>query len=267
MSFILDALKKLEHKQKPGSVPDLLTVQEKPPEGPKKRPLWPYLLFTVLLLNAVLFIVWLYPWQTEKQIVDPRYSEQKQEAEKSPAAIHAPRQERTMVSETNKREKREPESFPEQDRNVPGTTRNPLQSDEKTSPVHREAPSEDSSPEKSEPELPIIGTFDIAPSLHEPPSAITTTPTELQPSEPPVKEVEKGGATLHELPESVRENVPHISISGHIYSNIPASRIATINGQIVREGDSVSDGLRVVEITPSGVILSYEGYRFHIRAF
>jgi general secretion pathway protein B len=264
MSFILDALKKLEHKQKPGSVPDLLTVQEKPPEGPKKRPLWPYLLFTALLLNAVLFIVWLYPWQIEKQIVAPWSSERNQGAEKKPAAIHAPRKGKDSLIETKKRE---PEPFSEQDRTVPVTTGDPVQSVEKAQPVPPEASPESPAPEKTEPGIPIIGTFDITPSLHEPPSAITTTPSESQPSESPVKEAEEGKATVYELPDSVRENIPTISISGHIYSNIPASRIVNINGQIVREGDSISDGLKVVEITPSGVILSYEGYRFHMRAF
>lgn len=264
MSFILDALKKLEHKQKRGSVPDLSTVQEKPPEGPKKRPLWPYLLFTALLLNAVLFIVWLYPWQTEKQIVAPRSSERNQGAEKKPAAIHAPGKEKDSLIKT---QKREPGPSPEKDRTLPVITGDPVQSVGEEQPAPPEASRESHSQEKTEPGLPITGSFDIAPSLHEPPSAITTSPNESQPSESPVKEAEKGKATVYELPESVRQNIPKISISGHIYSNIPSSRIVNINGQITREGDSVSDGLRVVEITPSGVILSYEGYRFHMRAF
>ncbi|TNF53167.1 hypothetical protein EP227_06300 [bacterium] len=264
MSFILDALKKLEHKKKSGSVPDLLTVQEKPPEGPRKRPLWPYLLFTALLLNAVLFIVWIYPWQTEKQTVATRSSERHGAAEKKLAVIHAPGKEKDSPIET---QKREPGPSLEKDTPPPVTTGSPVESVEKAKSASPVTQLENPAPEKAEPGLPITGTFDIAPSLHEPPSAITTAPGESQPSDPPAKEAEREKATVYELPESVRENIPTISISGHIYSNIPASRIVNINGQIAREGDTVSDRLKVVEITPSGVILSYEGYRFHMRAF
>lgn len=264
MSFILDALKKLEHKKKSGSVPDLLTVQEKPPEGPRKRPLWTYLLLAALLLNAVLFIVWLYPRQTEEQIAATQSSERHEAAEQKPAVIHPPGKEKDSPIKIQKRV-----SGPslEKDRTLPETIGKPVQSVGKTKRALPETSPESPAPEKTEPALPITGTFDIAPSLHEPPSAITTAPSEIQPSEPAVKEAEREKATIYDLPGSVRENIPTISISGHIYSNIPASRIVNINGQIAREGDSVPDGLRVVEITPSGVILSYEGYRFHMRAF
>jgi hypothetical protein len=42
MSFILDALKKLEHRQKRGSVPDLLTEQVSVEKKPKRRKIWFY---------------------------------------------------------------------------------------------------------------------------------------------------------------------------------------------------------------------------------
>jgi hypothetical protein len=69
MSFILDALKKLDHKQKPGSVPDLLTVHEPAHREPRKRPWLLYVILLALILNAGIIALWLHPWESEKTVV------------------------------------------------------------------------------------------------------------------------------------------------------------------------------------------------------
>ena len=53
MSYILEALKKVEQKEKQGGVPKLLSFPGGTAPKPKKRTLWPYLLVAALLLNAV----------------------------------------------------------------------------------------------------------------------------------------------------------------------------------------------------------------------
>ncbi|MEK6528623.1 MAG: general secretion pathway protein GspB, partial [Nitrospirota bacterium] len=70
---------------------------------------------------------------------------------------------------------------------------------------------------------------------------------------------------LDELPLSVRQKLPTLTIVAHIYSNNSASRMANINGRTVREGQNVADGIKLEEITLNGVILSYRDYRFRIR--
>ena len=65
MSFILDALKTLEKKRHHSSVPNILTVHGLPPQETKKRLLWPYLILSALLLNAIILTVWLRPWETD----------------------------------------------------------------------------------------------------------------------------------------------------------------------------------------------------------
>ncbi|MBI5739653.1 MAG: general secretion pathway protein GspB [Nitrospirae bacterium] len=67
MSFILDALKKLEQKRQRGAVPDLMTVHMPESQKPQKRPLWPYLVLVALILNAGILTAWLRPWGTEKK--------------------------------------------------------------------------------------------------------------------------------------------------------------------------------------------------------
>jgi general secretion pathway protein B len=51
VSFILDALKKAEHDRLPARVPTIATVHGAPE---RRRPMWPWILSGVLLLNAVL---------------------------------------------------------------------------------------------------------------------------------------------------------------------------------------------------------------------
>ena len=62
MSYILEALKKLEQKRRREEGTHLLSDQHPAALPRKQRPLWPYLLFLALLLNAGLLLWWLRPW-------------------------------------------------------------------------------------------------------------------------------------------------------------------------------------------------------------
>ena len=45
-------------------------------------------------------------------------------------------------------------------------------------------------------------------------------------------------------------------------SNKSVNSIVSINSRMLKEGESLAPGLRLEQITPDGVILSYKGYRF-----
>ena len=70
---------------------------------------------------------------------------------------------------------------------------------------------------------------------------------------------------LNELPLPIQQSLPSLVISVFLYSEDPTSRMVKINGQMMREGQSLTAGLKLEEITPEGVILSYKNYRFRIR--
>ncbi len=74
-------------------------------------------------------------------------------------------------------------------------------------------------------------------------------------------------AALSELPVSVQQSMPHINIEGHIYDDNPAGRMVIINGVIRKEKQPIGQNMRLEEITPNGVILSYQGYVFHMGVF
>jgi general secretion pathway protein B len=70
---------------------------------------------------------------------------------------------------------------------------------------------------------------------------------------------------IEDLPSSIQQSLPPITISVSLYSDEPDSRMAKINGAMIREGEYLTTGLRVEKITPDGVIFSYQNYRFRAR--
>ncbi len=82
-----------------------------------------------------------------------------------------------------------------------------------------------------------------------------------------VSAAESGISSLKDLPVSVQQSLPTINIEGHIYDDNPAARMVIINGKIRREKQSLGAMLKLEEITPNGVILSYQGHVFHMGVF
>ncbi|SPF46711.1 hypothetical protein SBDP1_610077 [Syntrophobacter sp. SbD1] len=67
----------------------------------------------------------------------------------------------------------------------------------------------------------------------------------------------------HELAPQIRDSIPNLSVSMLIYSKEPGERWININGSKRHEGDKISEGLKLEEITTDGAILSYQGRRFY----
>ena len=67
---------------------------------------------------------------------------------------------------------------------------------------------------------------------------------------------------ITELPLSVQQELPAMTISVHAYSGKPADRLVSINSRLQREGEFVAPGLKLEQITPQGMIFSYKGYSF-----
>lgn len=67
------------------------------------------------------------------------------------------------------------------------------------------------------------------------------------------------------LPDNLRNEIPALTFSFHVYSDVPSSRTIIINNRRVREGDSVLQHLQLEEITREGVVLSWKGRRFYIN--
>ena len=90
------------------------------------------------------------------------------------------------------------------------------------------------------------------------PAAPVTSPKE------PVVPIatEQKATTLSELPLAIQHEIPDMKIQLHSYSNKSVNSIVSINSRMLKEGESLAPGLKLEQITPDGVILSYKGYRF-----
>jgi len=73
---------------------------------------------------------------------------------------------------------------------------------------------------------------------------------------------ERAPVRFAELPFSIQQEIPKLSILFHLYSRNPKDRLVSINDRMLHEGDSVAPGLVLEQITPDGMVLGYKGYRF-----
>ena len=67
-------------------------------------------------------------------------------------------------------------------------------------------------------------------------------------------------------PEQGSVNPPVLKVSGIIWQDVPSERKAVINGTVTREGDSV-EGVKVLEIYPTYVVVSSKGKSFKVKMF
>lgn len=247
MSYILDALKKSERERKRGTVPDVLTVQEGLQPSAKKRSLWPVFVITALFLNAVLLLWWFAPWKADSQrtaAVKPPVHRQPQDSVKTEALPGSAKEELPRPTAQDA----EIHAGSPKSRAVTGTevTKLPKPSsglvpDRQPDPGSRE---KDSGKAKKDERR-----------------------EESIPSEQPVAALppaENRIYRLKELPDPLRKTLPDFSISAFLYSATPSSRMVRINGQMLHEGEELSPGLQLEEITPDGVIMSCRTYRFSI---
>lgn len=71
---------------------------------------------------------------------------------------------------------------------------------------------------------------------------------------------------LRQLPVDVQRSLPDLTFSVHIYSKDPASRRVKIGERMMIEGQRITPQVRLEEIIPKGVILSYQEHRFRMSA-
>jgi general secretion pathway protein B len=69
---------------------------------------------------------------------------------------------------------------------------------------------------------------------------------------------------LQDLPDHIRSQLPPQSLGGLIYSSTPADRIAIVNGQPYREGDTVARDLVVEEILPRAAVMRWRDQRYQL---
>lgn len=236
MSYILEALKKLERERQREKIPDLLARQEEAYPVKKRRLFWPYIVAGLVLLNAM-FVFWLLWVDPRMNMVQPPADQSRVVAEKIAPAPQ------TVVEETRGQpdiEDKKDAIPPEKKTMIPTVPRQPQV------PLPKKITPEPSPPKTAaiETPRPVQVKVEAAPKTIKPtpPSAQTTS--------------------VKELPADVRASLPEIKMTVHSYNDQAQSRFVVINNAIFREGQSISGDLKVVQITQKGVILNHQGHRF-----
>lgn len=237
MSYILDALRKSDYERQRGAAPTLLAAQATA-AAPREPALLSYGLLALVLVGAGVAIGWLRPWQPAEAPPTARV------AAKSPQP--APSEPAAMPPE------RAPRSEPEA--RLPSTTAGsapaappaslPLPTRAHTSTSASAAAAKPGAPHRAA----------VSRKAVEPAQRVNTGTAAVSPA-PSVM-------SMAELPVSIQQELPAMTITVHAYSAKPADRLVGINNQLLREGDEVAPGLKLESITPDGMILNYKGYSF-----
>ncbi|OFZ66092.1 MAG: hypothetical protein A2V79_02040 [Betaproteobacteria bacterium RBG_16_56_24] len=119
-------------------------------------------------------------------------------------------------------------------------------------------------------ESPIPISQQVEPAQSEKPGDTALVSAEPGAAEPvPDKSAKLAGVAaeqeaipLNELPLTIQQEIPAMTVQLHAYSSNSIERLVSVNSTRLREGEYLMPGLRLEQITPDGMIFSYKGYRF-----
>lgn len=216
MSYILEALEKLEENRPKTEPPGHQQEPDQPEARPGRFRFLPHMVVAALLINAGIFLWWLHPWEKTK----------------TTAVVQGTPLPQEPVTPS-----------------VTPSVNRPQHADEQISVRGKE------------PNQPAAG------NIREEIGQARPAPAEAGARNIGMAREDRKVYSMDDLPPSVRQDLPPIAISGHSYSGDPALRLVMINGSTMREGQAITGGLRLEQITSDGVILSYQGYRLRKGVF
>ncbi len=249
MSYILDALKKLERERKRGNVPGILTAEElkiKEKKEKKRFMIWPYLLTFALLLNAGLFIWWM-QWEKEKTKVihggnidkSSAFNKAVNSSEKPDIeSVTAVKKDEKNEALTGKKREKPDDSSTESAFYKNNLDEGTLSGKAKSKEIIAKISNNDAKESKN-------------PLYYSAHSSVS----------PPIK---NKIYNIDELPSQIKQELPNLKITISLYSDDPTTRMAQINNIMLREGQYLVEGLKLEKINPRDLIFNYKDYRFRI---
>jgi general secretion pathway protein B len=280
VSYILEALKKSDQRRRRDAVPDLQTDHAPAPPQRKKRFIWPWLLIGILLLNALLLTFFLPSFHRDDILTDLNVPEIQANVPPPSTGVENIPDKETVQPPLSPTALPELPIVTEADTTAPASTG--VDPDE---PAVMSPASGETSPKETIPENETNDLSSGEPDMETPEAGLAVEVAAVAPEpsldvdlldlkefsleEEPAAKPEKPELVpmLDNLPNHIKEELPELSISFHAFNRAPRSRLVSINGRILREGQSVAEGLILEEITPKGVVLSYQGTRFRVGVF
>ncbi len=263
MSFILDALRKSEHERQRQTGPALAEV---PVAAPRPRSnVWAPVAIALLLVNLVAVGVWLLRKSTSEPAAPPPVASTVGDAPApSGAAPGAPNSSPAIPASSDATAAAPPPAMlrPAEPATAPVRQgRNPLEAETAggqpaldpqmtaqaaavpggPAAVTRVPTSRGSVVYESLPDSATVGA-----ESYTPPPAASRQPAGT-------------GAGLPSADQLTGTGMSVLNLDLHVYSTVPAERLVFINSRKYREGDTLQEGPVVSQITPSGVVLGYQG--------
>lgn len=130
-----------------------------------------------------------------------------------------------------------------------------------------------------EPMQPVVAAAPVPAPTYEPPPAPAPRPAKpvvtrpaAAPAPAPVvaRAAEPAPAPsiviplLADLPGSMRQQMPPLTVTGSVYSDDVHARFIMLNGEVVKEGGQPAPGVVVERIDPKSAVLRFKGQRFRL---
>ncbi len=240
MSYILDALKKSEQERGHGGIPGVQTIHSSSLNYNHNKTYWPYILITAVLLNlaAILYFI----LDKDKPLENNIATTQANTVKHNTSALPAINKTQTPVSAGQNKQ--------------PVDTASIANSKHAEEEINSTSTTAHTSPNNQVASLPVAVNNTKSDSSYN--SSQTTTIADRGTAEGNTKIIE-----FHDLPESIKQQLPAIIISVHAYSANPQQRSIVINNNFMEEGEYVLDDLLLHEITDDGAIFYYNDIKFH----
>jgi general secretion pathway protein B len=292
VSYILDALKKSEQERSRGVIPDIKAIHRPAAAEPKKSAQWSIWIMVVLLLNAAGLGYWIYHQNRQTALASLETNSQQAQAtsdqtdsDDDPSTMigRAEGGQKTQQAQ-NLQQVQKPQQVQQQleqklavlqqEAAKPKTPKPHTASPKPSQPAKQS--SKQATPSKAGSDKPnvIFSDKPLDVSATELKNAETADDLAVLSDVQIVPEESTSAAEIlddriyeiSELPESVKRELPDISFAGHVYSSSKSQRSVMLNGRKMREGQEVTKGLVLEEITLEGVVLRSQGYRFKLGA-
>ena len=257
MSYILDALTKLDQERQRARSPDLYTPVAMPSQAPQHHTRWLYVLGGAG--SALILTVLWFQFSNMPRTVQPPRAQVPPSTAKTEVLAQG-------VPDGPQREPRPDgeKALTKAEAALPSMPTAPLPANAVLS--SRDASAEE--PKQSDQRRKAMEVNGMQASASNVSRTRASAPVSKAASSnaPPPKVAAPGAprgiSDVNELPPPIQREMPKISVSGYAHSSDPNARVAVINNRMLAEGDEVLAGVKVEQILQDGVILSYKGYRF-----
>jgi general secretion pathway protein B len=264
MSYILEALRRAEseRERKRGGVPGLHARPVPMPSsdelGERRRNPWAWVAGAVTL-GVLLLVLWRW-WSVEPLVDESMLARAQVGGNVAQGGGDAPAASATPA--------------PAAPAPAPATAPTPAPAEpapQAAAPAPKAAASgaaPDKPPRSGKPATPPRSTATAATTPRKPPPQERTAPSPAAPAPqaavPAPAPAPERLRSLAELPDDVRRSVPQLAFGGSVYSDTPAQRMVIFNGQVMREGDAVTDELQIEQIRPRSAVMRVRGQRFEM---